>query len=148
MGLKAKESVRARNSMMMAGIAVLILGDLCYAFIPSMLGKLVACPLRPDSQAQACLCILIGAGTKSVWLPRPDLLVPVPDCCFFAGLQVGSPKLFLGYLSDTGRRACCCSMLACFAQCFYLWPPIGMALGCLCVGMHSLMAGGLGYRLT
>jgi hypothetical protein len=39
MGMRAKASVRARNVMMMLGIAVLIVGDLCYALVPSMLGE-------------------------------------------------------------------------------------------------------------
>ena len=39
MGMRAKESVRARNAVLVLGCLVLIVGDLCYAYMPSALGE-------------------------------------------------------------------------------------------------------------
>lgn len=39
MGLRAKESIRARNAVLVLGCLVLIAGDLCYAYMPSTLGE-------------------------------------------------------------------------------------------------------------
>lgn len=41
MGLQAKASVRARNAVLALGCAMLIVGDLCYAFVPSTLGMVL-----------------------------------------------------------------------------------------------------------
>lgn len=50
LGQIAKQSTKARNTMLMVGIAVLIAGDLSYAYIRTQLGEPVAigagCPAR------------------------------------------------------------------------------------------------------
>ena len=39
MGIQAKKSVAARNAVLLLGFAVLVAGNLCYAFVPSELGE-------------------------------------------------------------------------------------------------------------
>lgn len=39
MGLRAKTGVRARNTVLLLGFAMLVAGNLCFAFLPSVLGE-------------------------------------------------------------------------------------------------------------
>ncbi|EFN58148.1 hypothetical protein CHLNCDRAFT_141928 [Chlorella variabilis] len=41
LGMRAKGSVRSRNTVLVAGIAALIAGDLCFGFFPSVLGMVL-----------------------------------------------------------------------------------------------------------
>lgn len=57
MGLRAKTSVAARNTVLVCGIAMLGVGDLCYAFLPSVLGE-AAVRVLSDSVRHLVLLLL------------------------------------------------------------------------------------------
>lgn len=61
MGLRAKQSVRARNRVLLLGMAALIAANACFALVPSYPGELLG----------ACVCHACARPTGPVDPPLP-----------------------------------------------------------------------------
>lgn len=111
MGLRAKQSVAARNRVLLLGMSSLIAANACFALVPSYLGEQLGC------------MHLIEASVCHVCIPMPPLLPPCPlnrHPCHPAH-QTATPAAHLPAHPTRPLPAC---------------PRAGMAAGNACIGLH------------
>ena len=71
MSLRAKASARARNGVVLAGIGALVGADLCFAFVPSVLGEWAQ---RCHGMAKGhCVCLHAFRPARPARRPPPRL---------------------------------------------------------------------------
>ena len=114
LGMRAKGSVRSRNTVLVAGIAALIAGDLCFGFFPSVLGEL-RCRLPAGCLLHRPVCCCIGReasqatppcrGCVAVWLRAPPRDPHAPHgaaAAVGAGMVLGSTFVGLHMAATQG----------------------------------------------
>eukprot|EP00887_Chlorella_sp_A99_P000958 scaffold5.g958.t1 len=89
LGMHAKKSVKARNSMLFWGMSILILADLFFAFVPSLLGMMAGslCVGLHMAMTQG-----VGFGMLATYIPS----APVPGLGRISGTTWSVTDLLLG----------------------------------------------------
>ena len=153
MGLRAKQSVAARNRVLLLGMSALIAANACFSLVPSYLGEQLGCMhLNEASVCHVCMPMpplfatlptkpppchpAHQTATPAAHLPAHP--TPPLPACPRAGMAAGNACIGL-HMAMTQVAAC----LALPGGCTSTVPPLlsasGLVLGYICVGLHFAM---------